>query len=115
MKIFPPLWSLLGNNYTCMLNMTYYLFQPFDGNSLINPFANKPYSFCLQSFENTVGKGEISRNKQFLLFPQCFLPIWRTVCHFHQIQNCRLQTLRARISVKFVVKERLNKNFLIWR
>ena len=22
--------------------------------------------------ENTVGKGEIARNKQFLLFPQCF-------------------------------------------
>ena len=31
---------------------------------------------CLQhkSFENTVGKGEIARNEQFLLFPQCFLP-----------------------------------------
>ena len=23
-------------------------------------------------FENTVGKGEIARNEQFLLFPQCF-------------------------------------------
>ena len=35
---------------------------------------------CLQenSFENTVGKGEIAHNKQFLLFPQCFLSIWRT-------------------------------------
>ena len=42
---------------------------------------------CLQykSFENTVGKGEIARNEQFLLFPQCFLPIWRTFCHFKQI------------------------------
>ena len=30
---------------------------------------------CLQykSFENTVGKGEIAHNEQFLLFPQCFL------------------------------------------
>ena len=29
---------------------------------------------CLQykSFENTVGKGEIARNEQFLRFPQCF-------------------------------------------
>ena len=26
-----------------------------------------------QAFENTVGKGEIARNEQFLLFPQCFL------------------------------------------
>ena len=31
---------------------------------------------CLQykSFENTVGKGEIAHNEQFLLFPLCFLP-----------------------------------------
>ena len=27
-----------------------------------------------KSFENTVGKGVIARNEQFLLFPQCFLP-----------------------------------------
>ena len=26
----------------------------------------------LKRVENTVGKGEIARNKQFLLFPQCF-------------------------------------------
>ena len=32
---------------------------------------------CLQykSFENTVGKEEIARDEQFLLLPQCFLPI----------------------------------------
>ena len=31
---------------------------------------------CLQCdyFENTVGKGEIARNEQFLFFPQRFLP-----------------------------------------
>ena len=40
--------------------------------------GNKP-------FENTVGKGEIARNEQFLLFPQCFLPVWITFCHFRQI------------------------------
>ena len=30
---------------------------------------------CLQikSFENTVRKGEMARNEQFLIFPQCFL------------------------------------------
>ena len=32
---------------------------PFDA------LGNKP-------FENTVGKGEIARNEQFSLFPQCF-------------------------------------------
>ena len=26
------------------------------------------------AFENIVGKGEIAHKKQFLLFPQCFLP-----------------------------------------
>ena len=36
-------------------------------------------------FKNTVGKGEIAHNEQFLLFPQCFPPIWRTFCYFHQI------------------------------
>ena len=35
---------------------------------------------CLQykSFENTVGKGEVAHNEQFLLFPQCFLLFWKT-------------------------------------
>ena len=27
-----------------------------------------------KSFENNVVKGEIARNEQFLLFPQCFYP-----------------------------------------
>ena len=52
------------------------------------PFPKQALVFaCLQykSFENTVGKGEIARNEQFLLFPQCFLPISRTFYHFHQI------------------------------
>ena len=35
--------------------------------NLLTPLGNKP-------FENTVGKGEIARNDQFLLFPQCFYP-----------------------------------------
>ena len=38
-----------------------------------------------EPFENTVGKGEIARNEQFLLFPLCFLPVWITFCHFCQI------------------------------
>ena len=45
---------------------------PFDA------LGNKP-------FENTVGKGEIAHNEQFLLFPQCFLLVWITLCHFRQI------------------------------
>ena len=63
---------------------------------------------CLlnKSFESTLEKEEIARDEQFLLFPQCFLPVWRPVCHFHQIQNCRLQTLSFWKSLKFVIWER---------
>ena len=46
--------------------------------TLFTPLGNKP-------LENTVGKGEIARNEQFLLFPQCFLPVWITFCHLRQI------------------------------
>ena len=45
---------------------------------LLTPLGNKP-------FGNTVGKEEIVRNEQFLLFPQCFLPVWKTFYHFRQI------------------------------
>ena len=43
----------------------------------LTPLGNKPY-------ENTVGKGKIAHNEQFLLFPQCFLPAWITCYHFRQ-------------------------------
>ena len=62
------------------------------------PLGNKP-------FENTVGKGEIAHNEQFLVFPQCFLPVWITFFHFRQIWNCRLETLSVWKSIKFVVWE----------
>ena len=52
--------------------------------------------------------------EQFLLFPQCFLPVWRTFCHFYQIWNCRLQTLSVWKSLKFVVWERV-KLFPKWQ
>ena len=43
----------------------------------LNPLPNKAlFCTCLlyKSLENTEGKGEIARDEQFLLFPQCFLP-----------------------------------------
>ena len=58
------------------------------------------------SFENTKGKGEIVRNEQFLLFPQCFLFIWLTSCYFRQIHYCRLQTLSVWKSLKLDIWER---------
>ena len=63
------------------------------------------------SFENIVGKGEIARNEQFLLFPWYFLPVSKTFCHFHQIWHCCLQTLSVWKSLKFVVLERFKLGF----
>ena len=37
------------------------------------------------AFENIVGEGEIARNEQFLLFPQCFLLNQITVSPFVHI------------------------------
>ena len=60
--------------------------KPF-GN-LFNPFPYKPWFLhvCSTNLLKTLWKkGEIARNEQFLFFPQYFLPIWRVLCHFHQI------------------------------
>ena len=40
---------------------------------ILNPIKPFPKQ-VFKSSENTVGKGEIACNKQFLLFPQCFQP-----------------------------------------
>ena len=60
-----------------------------------NPFPKKPWfsRVCNTSVENTVEKGEIDHYEQFLLFSQCFLPFWRTLCQFYQIEDWCLQIL----------------------
>ena len=74
-----------------------------------NLFPIKPiiFTFLQYKSENTVGKGEIARNEQFLLFPKCFLSIWGTFCHFHQIRYCHLQTLSFWKSLKMVVSKKV--------
>ena len=73
------------------LNLTHsHTMTPFDTS------GSKP-------FENTVGKGEIAGNEQFLLFQQCFLPVWIIFFYFRQVWSCRLQTLSVWNSLKFVV------------
>ena len=42
------------------------------------------------AFENTAGKEEIARNKQFLLFPQCFLLNQKIVSPFVNIYHISL-------------------------
>ena len=56
--------------------------------NVINSLPYEPlflrfWSTILLKQKNTVGKREIARNEQFLLFPQCFLPFWRTLSNFH--------------------------------
>ena len=50
-----------------------------------------------KSFENTVGKGEIARNEQFLFFPQCFYYLfWElsTIFIEFEIVVCKLFQFR---------------------
>ena len=54
-----------------------------------------------KAFENIVGKGEIIRNEQFLLFPQCFLLNQIIVSSFvNSILSSYLYLLRNRKSLK---------------
>ena len=46
-----------------------------NGLNLLNPFPNKPWFLRVGSkvrLKNTVGKGEIARDEQFLFFPTVF-------------------------------------------
>ena len=51
--------------------------------------------------ENIVRQLEIACNKQFLLFPQCFLPYMALIFHFKCTLKCRLQFVLVWINVKF--------------
>ena len=65
-------------------------------NFLFKPFPKQALVFtCLQykSFENTVGKEEITHNEQFLLFPQCFLLILENFLQFSS--NMKLSSAKS--------------------
>ena len=78
----------LCGNFDIVCQSAFY--APFSKTAKLTLSQTSPGFYGLQykSFVNTVGKGEIARYKQFLLFPQCFLPVWKTFFHFNQIQNC---------------------------
>ena len=71
------MFNLPGIHATLLVGNNFYLTHSHTM-TLLTPLGNKP-------FENTVGKGEIARNEQFLPFPQCFLPVWITFFHFREI------------------------------
>ena len=73
------LWC--GKGFT--LYQTILCFNPLPDDKILDwsklkQFADNNYKFdensrkCSKRVENTVGKGEIARYAQFLLFPQCF-------------------------------------------
>ena len=67
------LFKLSGSSKEALVLHNFHTMTPFDAP------GNKP-------FENTMGKGEIARNEQFLFFPQCFSTRLNiTFCHFHLI------------------------------
>ena len=78
----------------------------------VKPVPNKPRFLrdCSLSLLKTLWENKklLIINEQFLLFPQCFLSFCRTLHHFHQMQNCCLQSLGVWKSLKFVVWERFN-------
>ena len=61
--------------FLCFCNLTHY---QISDSSKLNKFADVNFKFDENSrkfskrVEDTVGKGEIARYEQFLLFPQCF-------------------------------------------
>ena len=59
------------------------------------------------SSKNNVGKGEIARHKQFLLFPQYFPPFWRPSAILFKFETvvCKLSVWK---SLKFVAGKGLN-------
>ena len=60
------------------------------------------------AFENIVGKGEIARNEQFLLFPQCFKLNQKIVSQFGHVFDIKsvfaveLEDATIGISVKWL-------------
>ena len=97
---------------TQMVNYPQYSHKFLFNHIFTQPFPKQALDLtCLQNkffFENTVGKGEIARNEQFLVFPQCFLLFWITFCYFNQIKNCRLQAFSVWESLGFFVWEKDN-------
>ena len=71
------------NSFVIMISKGKYLVNPFPHNKILDSCKLKQFADDNLKFdengtkfsewlENTVGKGEIARNDQFLLFPQCF-------------------------------------------
>ena len=81
-------------------------------NAMLNPFPNKPWfsHVCWKSLLKTLWEKKKLLVTSNFFFSQCFLPILRTFCNFHQTYNCCLQTLSIWKSLEFNVWERVKPN-----
>ena len=86
----------LLNDSSIIFSVTQFVFLSFSHECILHqryilpcyPFPKQALVFtCLQykSFQNTVGKGEIARNEQFLIFPLCFSNCFETFLLFSSI------------------------------
>ena len=66
------------------------------------------YVSAVQAFRKHSGEKEKLLEISNFSFPPCFLPVWRSFCHVHQIQNCLPQFLSVWKSLKFIIWERVN-------
>ena len=70
------------------LSKTQHIILDCPSTKTFNPFPNKPWFLrvCSTSLLKTLlAKEKWLVTSIFFLFPPCFLFIWRTFCHFHQI------------------------------
>ena len=75
-----------------------------ESDTQFNPFPNKPW-FLRVSITSPLKtlweKEKLLVTSNFSFSHSCFLPDWRTFCHFHQVQNGSLQMLSVWKSLKF--------------
>ena len=84
--------------------------------NMFNPFPNKPWFLCVCNtglWKTLWEKEKLLVTSNFSFSHSVFLPVWRTSCYFHQIQDCRLQTISVWKSLKFVVWERVKLNVIM--
>ena len=77
----------------------------------INHFPNKPWFLrvCSTSLLKSLWEKEkLLIWSNFSFSHSVIYPFRRTLCHFHQLQNCGLQNLSVWKSLKFVVWEKAN-------
>ena len=76
----------------------------------LNPFPNKPWFlrvYILNLLKTPWEKEKLLVTSNFSFSHDVFYLFGRTLCRFHQIQNCRLQTLSVWNRLKFVICERV--------